>query len=85
MANDQPEESKHSNFYRAALEIVMAIRRGNLPGLASFGIHVQADSLLPEFREIVYRHHSAEVFEKVLLPVGKAASKKYDSWVKRKE
>jgi hypothetical protein len=85
MANDQPEESKHSNFYKAALEIVMAIRRGNLPGLASVGIHVQADSLLPEFREIVYRYHSAEVFEKVLLPVGKAASKKYDSWVKRGE
>jgi len=83
MANDQPEESKHSNFYRAALEIVMAIRRGNLPG--NSGVHVQADSLLPEFREIVYRHHSDEVFEKVLLPVGKAASKKYDSWVKRKE
>jgi len=83
MANDQPEENKHSNFYRAALEIAMAVRRGNLFG--SDGVHVQADSLLPEFREIVYRHHSDEVFEKVLLPVGKAASKKYDSWVKRKE
>ena len=83
MANDQPEESKHSNFYRAALESVTAIRRGNLPG--NSGVHVQADSLLPKFREIVYRHHSDEVFEKVLLPVGKAASKKYDSWVKRKE
>jgi hypothetical protein len=83
MANDQPEESKHSNFYKAALEIVMAIRRGNLPGNSD--VHVQADSLLPEFREIVYRHHSAEVFAKVLLPVGKAASKKYDSWVKRGE
>ena len=80
MANDQPEESKHSNFYRATLEIVMAIRRGNLPGNSD--VHVQADSLLPEFREIVYRHHSDEVFEKVLLPVGKAPSKKYDSWVK---
>jgi hypothetical protein len=80
MANDQPEEDKHSNFYRATLEIVMAIRRGNLPGNSD--VHVQADSLLPEFREIVYRHHSDEVFEKVLLPVGKAPSKKYDSWVK---
>jgi len=83
MANDQPEESKHSNFYRATLEIVRAIRRGNFPG--NSGVHVQSDTLLPEFREIVYRHHSAEVFEKVLLPVGKAASKKYDSWVKRGE
>jgi hypothetical protein len=43
---------------------------------------VQSDTLLPRFRETVYRYHSAEVFEKVLLPVGKAASRKYDSWVK---
>lgn len=80
MANDQPEESKHSNFYEAALKIALAIRGGNFPG--SSGLHVQSDTLLPRFRETVYRHHSDEVFEKVLLPVGKAASKKYDSWVK---
>ena len=83
MANDQPEESKHSNFYKAVLELALAIRGGNFPG--GSGLHVQSDTLLPRFREIVYRYHSAEVFEKVLLPVGKAASKKYDSWVKRGE
>ena len=83
MANDQPEESKHSNFYKAVLELALAIRGGNFPG--SSGLHVQSDTLLPRFRETVYRYHSAEIFEKVLLPVGKAASKKYDSWVKRGE
>lgn len=80
MANDQPEESKHSNFYKAVLELALAIRGGNFPGLGD--LHVQSDSILPKFREIVYRHHSAEMFEKVLLPVGKTTSKKYDSWVK---
>ena len=80
IANDQPEESKYSNFYKAVLELVLATRGGNFFG--GDGIHVQSDVILPRFREIVYRHHSAEVFEKVLLPVGKAASKKYDSWVK---
>ena len=83
MANDQPEESKHSNFYKAVLELALAIRGGNFPG--GSGLHVQSDTLLPRFRETVYRYHSAEVFEKVLLPVGKAANKKYDSWVKRGE
>lgn len=86
MANDQPEESKHSNFYRAALTIALAIRGG--PSILRFpdiGIYVQSDVILPRFREIVYRHHSAEVLEKVLLPVGKAASKKYETWLKRKE
>ena len=85
MASNQPEESKHSNFYKAALEIVLALRGGASLRFAGVDIHVQADSLLPKFREIVYIHHSDEVFEKVLLPVGKAASKKYDSWLKWKE
>jgi hypothetical protein len=83
MANDQPEESKHSNFYKAALGIVLAIRGG--PSVRTFAgseMHLSSESMLPKFREIVYRHHSAEVFEKVLLPVGKAPSRKYDSWVK---
>ena len=83
MANDQPEEGKHSNFYKAVLTIALAIRGG--PSILRFpdiGVHVQSDVILPRFREIVYRHHKDEVFEKVLLPVGKAASKKYDSWVK---
>lgn len=80
MANDQPEESKHSNFYKAVLELALANRGGNFPGGGE--VHVQSDVMLPRFRETVYRHHKDEVFEKVLLPVGKAASKKYDSWVK---
>jgi len=83
MANDQPEESKHSNFYRAALTIALAIRGGVfILRFPDIGVHVQSDVMLPRFREIVYRHHKGEVFEKVLLPVGKAPSKKYDSWVK---
>jgi hypothetical protein len=83
MANDQPEESKHSNFYRAALTIALAIRGGiSILRFPDIGIHVQSNVMLPRFREIVYRHHKDEVFEKVLLPVGKAPSRKYDSWVK---
>jgi hypothetical protein len=45
-------------------------------------LYLDAESIMPKFRELVYRHHSAEVFEKVLLPVGKVPSRKYDSWVK---
>ena len=83
MTNDQPEENKHTNFYKAALELVMTIRGGARVRLFKGPeMHLESDSILPKFREIVYRHHSAEVFEKVLLPVGKAPSKKYDSWVK---
>ena len=82
MRNDQPEESKHSNFYKAALGIAIAIRGGFVAVRGSSDTYLESDAMLPKFREIVYRHHKNEVFEKVLLPVGKAASKKYDSWVK---
>lgn len=84
MATDQPEESKHSNFYKAALGVVLAIKGGHsVRFFKGSEMHLSSESILPKFREIVYRHHSDEVFEKVLLPVGKAANKKYDSWVKR--
>jgi hypothetical protein len=83
MASDQPEESKHSNFYKAALGIVLAIRGGaSVRFFKGSELYLAAESIMPKFRELVYRHHSDEVFEKVLLPVGKAPSKKYDSWVK---
>ena len=82
MRNDQPEESKHSNFYKAALGIAIAIRGGFMAVKGSSDMYLESDAMLPKFREIVYRHHKDEVFEKVLLPVGKAANKKYDSWVK---
>jgi hypothetical protein len=83
MANDQPEESKHSNFYKAALGVVLAIRGGPINRtFVGSEMHLSSESILPKFREILYRHHKDEVFEKVLLPVGKAANKKYDSWAK---
>lgn len=83
MANDQPEESKHSNFYKAALGIVLDIRGGaSVRRFSGSDLHLESNTLLPKFREIVYRYHRNEVFEKVLLPVGKAANRKYDSWVK---
>jgi len=82
MRNDQPEESKHSNFYKAALGIAISIRGGFTAVRGGPEMYLQSNTLLPKFREIVYRHHKNEVFEKVLLPVGKAANKKYDSWVK---
>ena len=82
MRNDQPEESKHSNFYKTALGIAISIRGGFMAVRGSSEMYLQSDAMLPKFREIVYRHHKDEVFEKVLLPVGKAANKKYDSWAK---
>ena len=48
----------------------------------SSDMYLESDVILPRFRQLVYRHHKNEVFEKVLLPVGKAANKKYDSWAK---
>lgn len=84
MANDQPEDNKHANFYKASL-ILIAIDRGR------FGLRVgrtpddafwvNTDAMLPRFRELVYKWHSDEVFEEVLAPTGVAPSKKYDSWV----
>jgi hypothetical protein len=82
MANGQPEEGQIKCFYMAVMRIVASLRH-----VATFGAYaretvpISTDALLPRFREIVYKWHSDEMFDKVQLPVGKAPSSKYNSWV----
>lgn len=82
MANGQPEEDQIKCFYKAVIAIVASLRH-----VATFGAYaretvpIATDALLPRFRELVYKWHSDEVFDKVQLPVGKAPSNKYNSWV----
>lgn len=84
MVNDQPEDNKHANFYKASLILIaidrgrFGLRVGRTPGDTFW---VNTDAMLPRFRELVYKWHSDEVFEEVLAPTGVAPSKKYDSWV----
>ena len=74
-----------NNFYMGVMAIVSTLR--NVP---NFGITIRqltmpinVDTLLPRFRELVYKWHSDEIFERTLLPVGKAPSTKYNSWVNK--
>jgi hypothetical protein len=77
MANGQPEEGQTRCFYMAVLCIVASLCHL----YARETVTITADALLPRFRELVYKWHSDEMFDKVLLPVGKAPSSKYNSWV----
>lgn len=82
MVNGQPEEGQTRCFYMAVLCIVASLRHIATSGMyAREIVPIPADALLPRFRELVYKWHSDEMFDKVQLPVGKAPSSKYISWV----
>ena len=84
MANGQPEEKQIKCFYVAVMAIVSTmIHTGHINRTLSLATSV--DSLLPKFRELVYKWHSDEIFERTLLPVGKAPSPRYSGWVNKVE
>jgi len=71
------------NFYKAFLLLVASAHN---VGLVYKNPHAPAFNIRPEvikdkFKELLYKHHSKEVFKKVELPLGKIPSKKYDGWV----
>ena len=69
------------SFYKAFLLLVasahnVGVTYGNPPAF-----NIRPEAIKDRFRELLYKHHSKEVFRKVELPLGKIPSKKYDGWV----
>jgi hypothetical protein len=86
IANDQPEEERTANFYKAALMLCVVARGGEL---VVGGYNVQAedtfyvapDRVTKLFDEAQFKFYSKEVFSLVPVPKGKVPRTDYDSWV----
>lgn len=80
MRNDQPDEVKGENFYRAALTLLVAQQTHIATKAEFFRIsRSSAEKLADEF---VLRVFKEEVLEQVRMPVGKVASTNYADWFK---
>jgi hypothetical protein len=78
MRNDQPDEVKGENFYRAALTLLVAQQTHIATKAEFFRIsRSSAEKLADEF---VLRVFKEEVLEQVRMPVGKVASTNYADW-----
>jgi len=85
-ANDQPEDERTENFYRAALLLCVTARNGEL---VVGGYNVQAEDtfyvdpkkVIEQFDEAQFKFYSKEVFSLVPVPKGKVPRTDYDTWV----
>ena len=86
IANDQPEEERTANFYKAALMLCVIARGGEL---VVGGYNVQYDStfwVVPTsitklLDEAQFKFYSKEVFNLVPVPKGRIPRTDYDTWV----
>lgn len=85
-ANDQPDDERTENFYRAALLLCITARGGEL---VVGGYNVQYDDVfyvdpkkvITLFDEAQFKFYSKEVFSLVPVPKGKVPRTDYDTWV----
>lgn len=82
--NDQPEEGKTHNFYKAAVGYFAGYRSSiELNSSISDTFYFDYDDALAGIDEIMFKLFSDEVFVLKDVQQGKAPSNKYDRWVGR--
>ena len=93
VSNDQPEETKHANFYRAAMAMLLsAYSAGNLsiptltnpayPANLDRTRWANVDNVTRTFEEVIARVHAPEVLVKVALNKGVPPNSKYERWMR---
>lgn len=78
--SDQAEDTKHTNFYKAALLLIAK------ECVDSMEVHfseftVESRKLVPLLDTILFMMNADKVIRKVELPEGKIANRVYDSWM----
>lgn len=77
---DQPEENKHTNFYKAALALVMKEDDDRMD-LRTENIEVLAKNIVPLLDKVLFMRHAHEVLVREQLPMGKVSTGTYDKWM----
>lgn len=83
--SDQPEETKHTNFHKAALILLTYGQRNMIEKKGDTHIKsftFPANSAKTTLDTVLYKWFANEVLERYEVPKGKVPSNKYTSWVK---
>lgn len=89
IANGQPEDVRHMNFYRGAMAFMVEAHRAHQSRpshewvLTNYDQEVthQANHLMLAMDEAILKYHAEEILERVQLEVGKTPSTKYSGWI----
>ena len=86
--SDQPEEDKHTNFYKAALLLIaklendrMDIRIASQSNTEYGGVTVVSKNIVPLLDDVLFMLYANEVLVRKALPQGKVSTGIYEHWM----
>jgi hypothetical protein len=79
--SDQAEETKHTNFYKGALAVMMTCERMYPQGQDDNTYVLKAKSMVKVCDTIILKMHAKEVLMRKELPLGSVSKGTYDGWV----
>lgn len=79
--SDQPEETKHLNFYRGALAVLLTADRIYQRGQSDNTYIANAKNITKALDTTLLRAHAEQVLVRKELPIGSVSNGKYDVWL----
>jgi len=83
--SDQPEEDKHTNFYKAALLLVTKLETEAMDIRSDEPLIAPANQIVPLLDEVLFQKYAHQVLIRKELPQGKVSTGRYDRWMQEWE
>ena len=77
---DQPEEDKHTNFYKAALLLIAKLENDRMD-IRTDSVRVKSKHIVPLLDDVLFMLYANEVLVRKALPQGKVSTGIYEHWM----
>jgi len=77
---DQPEEDKHTNFYKAALVLIAKLETDEMD-IRTDQVYAQSKHIVPLLDDVLFMLYADQVLVRYELPMGKVSSGIYEHWM----
>ena len=77
---DQPEEDKHTNFYKAALLLIAKLENDAMD-IRTDSVRVRSKHIVPLLDDVLFMMNAHQVLVRKALPQGKVSSGIYEHWM----
>ena len=77
---DQPEQDKHTNFYKAALVLIAKLETDEMD-IRVEEAYVQPKHIVPLLDDVLFMLYAHQVLVRYQLPMGKVSSGIYEHWM----
>jgi hypothetical protein len=77
---DQPEQDKHTNFYKAALVLIAKLETDEMD-IRVEEVYAQSKHIVPLLDDVLFMLYAHQVLVRYQLPMGKVSSGIYEHWM----